>query len=343
MKPDEQREKIVIEKFSYVFIIGAGASYPYNFPLGQGLYDSIRDNYYKRVKKYFSITDTYIPGSLANLPEEVEEFIEQLKLASGVSIDKYLNINSKFNEIGTRAITTEIYHSEVLSNIPLNKEYPKGDWYTYLFRKLIESLDTVEDLLNIYKNKISFITFNYDRSLEHYLFENLYGLLKNANVTKENVAQSFKKIEIIHVFGKIGYLPWEKGIYTSRKNIFREEESILSYGVGGYHPVDVGIKQNRMIELMYTERKQTQDLLRAHEIIKGADRVLFLGFGYDQQNLELLNIPKLLDGKRIYGTAFKATKNEIQHIKSLLSFKDVQDKSEIYYFDCLMLLREHLV
>jgi hypothetical protein len=43
----------MLEKFSYVFIIGAGGSYPYNFPLGQGLYDDIRDKFASRVNHYY--------------------------------------------------------------------------------------------------------------------------------------------------------------------------------------------------------------------------------------------------------------------------------------------------
>ena len=35
----------MLEKYKYVFIIGAGGSKPYNFPLGLELYNNIKNNF----------------------------------------------------------------------------------------------------------------------------------------------------------------------------------------------------------------------------------------------------------------------------------------------------------
>lgn len=334
----------MIEKFSYVFIIGAGANKPYGFPLGDELYNSVRNNYLNYIKTFNNTDKSHTNEAYQRMfLIKAEQFTEALGKTSSVSIDKYLNINSEFKIQGIHAITAEIFNSEINSKLPLDNNQIEGDWYSYLFRKLIDGLNTKEDLLRIHENKISFITFNYDRSLEHFLFENTYGLLKNAGISRKELIQLFLKIPFIHVYGQTGYLPWQKEIPDEGYYIIDKEQAIVNYGDSGFQPFNVSIHVNDQLNIMYDERKDKPDIQRAHNLISEADRVLFLGFGYDDQNLNILKLPTLLKDKRVYGTAYKATNNEIIHIKSKLNFNDVKSKSEIYDYDCLMLLREHLI
>jgi len=115
----------MLEKFSYVFIVGAGGSKPYNFPLGQGLYNQIRDNFSKLANHYVENTNSILLANETDIYSESEKFCSQLKLTYGISIDKYLNINPKFLEIGIKGISSAIYHSETLSKLPLNVNLQK--------------------------------------------------------------------------------------------------------------------------------------------------------------------------------------------------------------------------
>jgi hypothetical protein len=330
---------------SYVFIIGAGGSEPYGFPLGDELYNNIRDNYAAKISHYTQEYEIRFSHAGAVL-REAEIFTDELKRTSGISIDKYLNINSKFKRTGIHAIFTEILTSEVESknHMPNYGSNPVGDWYTYLYKKLTEGLNSAKDLLNINQNKISFITFNYDRSLEHFLFENLFGLVMNAGISRKELLTPFSQIPIIHVYGKLAYLPWEKGI-LNENDYWIEEHSAIRYGNEMDNLVDVGfqLQKQNMIEIMYEERKEKPELIEARRLISNAEIIIFLGFGYDQQNLSILQIPKLLERKAVFGTALGATKNEIVQIKSLLNFNSLSRRSQIYNCDCLMLLREHLI
>ena len=332
----------MIEKFSYVFIIGAGGGKPYNFPLGTKLYENIKNNYYNYTKEYFSSGRNFGHLDTESKINNAKRFCEELGHTSGVSIDKYLNVNTTFKENGIQAIVAEICNCERESLLPMGSNEIKGDWYTYLYQKMIEGLNKKEDLLRIGQNKISFITFNYDRSLEHFLFENIYGLLKNAGVNREQIANAISPIKFLHVYGKTGHLPWQVGAFEDERvmNVNKED---VKYG-GETRPVmQVAMQVHKMINVMYDERKESSDIKEAQDLIRNADRIMFLGLGYDDQNLKLLGMPQLLEGKRIYGTAYKATKNEIIHIGNKLNLKESQAKSHIYDFDCLMLLREHLV
>lgn len=311
--------------FSYAFIIGAGGGKPYGFPLGDELYQFICNN----VTAQFRDED---------IKEIAELFSKELRQTCGVSIDRYLNINKRLKDIGVLSIAAAIhfYESKSIGKLPFNDFSLEGDWYTYLYKKMIQGLNTPEDLLRISENKVSFLTFNYDRSLEHYLFSNLHGLLKNAGVSKETIAAKLAEISIIHVYGKTGYLPWEKGVDIT-------DPLTVSYGSDRRVPGEIAIQTQKMINLIYDERKESSELVKAKKLISDANRIIFLGFGYDEMNLAILGLPHLLQDKLGLGTAYKSTKNEIRQIENKFRFaKEHPNLVKIIDCDCLTLLREYL-
>src|SRR5262249_21509255 len=79
--------------------------------------------------------------------------------------------------------------------------YNDGDWYGYLFGKLNAEFSEFS------QNKLSIITFNYDRSLEYYL---LTALRSSYNKTSDECAQALEAIPIVHVYGQLGEIPYPK-------------------------------------------------------------------------------------------------------------------------------------
>ena len=84
-------------------------------------------------------------------------------------------------------------------------------------------------------------------------------------------------------------------------------------------------------------RTPTPKLEKAIELIETAQRIFFLGFGYAKENLEILQLPDILENQRIYGTALGLPKREIATISS--RFKKRSYKPDIHSLDCLQLLR----
>lgn len=317
-------------KGSYVFIIGAGAGKPYGLPTGKELYLHLQQACY------------FPHGDYA---DAATYFRQELKLTSGVSIDKYININAaRFKHIGALSIAAAIHFYEKESCSLMPPYYlPKGDWMTYLFEKMHRGLNTPEDLLKLHENNhVAFITFNYDRSLENFLFSVLWGLIKNsktkidAETQWKAVTGVIKQIPIIHVYGKIGKLPWEDDRYES--GLFCAGD-VVSYGhdAGGGRFNLLAGRTYKMIDLIYEERKNNPEIERAKELISSSDRVFFLGFGYDENNLSILNLPGSLSGKGVVGTAFHTTEKERQQIRDLLRLNFV-----LYDCDCFTLLRDYL-
>ena len=133
----------MLTESSYALIIGAGAGKPYGFPLGEELYQFICNNYAQYV------------GADAYAQEVARDFSEELKLTSGVSIDRYLNINKKLKDIGVHSIATVMHFFEhnSIQKLPLNNPSVEGDWYTYLYKKMIQGLDTPKNCYELPKTK----------------------------------------------------------------------------------------------------------------------------------------------------------------------------------------------
>ncbi len=307
----------MIDKHRYVFILGAGASRSLNIPTGLELYDIIRVRFLNDFQSFAPAIYRTEPDLHRSI-QRVSRFTHALGRCSEESIDRFLNLNKDFLKIGTMAIATAIYASEIRSLRPHKREVKSDDWYGHLFQAMISDLRSPDDLLRVHENRISFITFNYDRSLENFFFENLLGYVTNAGKSRDEVAEAILKIPILHIFGKVGYLPWERGNFENRAGLFDPAQAIVNFGDARLVPAEVGFSLHESIQLMWDERRASLAFTEARKHISDADRILFLGFGYAKENLELLGMPGALRGKEVYGTALGMNDREKYRVKSLL-------------------------
>ena len=77
----------------------------------------------------------------------------------------------------------------------LYRDATSGHWYEYLFNQMGTNL---EDFRN---SQLSVITFNHDRSLEHFLF---LALRHSYGLSDEESSKHLKAIPIVHVYGTLG-------------------------------------------------------------------------------------------------------------------------------------------
>jgi hypothetical protein len=112
---------------------------------------------------------------------------------------------------------------------------------------------------------------------------------------------------MLHVYGKVAPLPWEDDLgvkYRDFNNniITRNDENVIS-------------KLTNNIRIIYDERKK-EATTRIGKILAEAKKIFFLGFGYADENLDVLNILDTFNEKQqIYGTALGLTEKEIRKIK----------------------------
>jgi len=320
-------------KSKQVIIIGAGGSYPYNFPLGEELLNNVQNSYVESARTYVYNTYRTSDYESNSITVEAKKFVSKLNNITGISLDKFINFNPLEKKNGLKALIIEIIKNENSSISPGSKDV-KGDWYKYLFTKMISGLDSFEAVKENFHNNLSFITFNYDRSLENYLYNNLLRIFINNNVNPKDIVQIIESIPIVHVYGKTGYLDWESN---------PDKEKVVPYGQFDYHLFKKVESITDMIQLIYDERKASDQISKAKFLLTQSERILFCGFGYDEANLHILGLPEIITNQLVYGTGYKNTKNEMIHISNLLSRGYNTDNIHILDLDCLTLLREHLL
>ena len=191
-----------------VFVLGAGASVDFDFPVGKDLLQRVVEH----LRTTTQIRDNVLASGFS--AKEVDEFSDALRFSAEWSIDAFLEKRPAFMNIGKAAMAAELILREQTERIfsmtgVLN-------WMQYLVGKMQgSSFEAFAD------NKVTFVTFNYDRVLEHYLctaLENAWGK------TQDEVGALLRKMPIIHLHGQLGFLPWQ----SDRVNQIRAFEPTLN-------------------------------------------------------------------------------------------------------------------
>lgn len=287
-----------------VLILGAGASKPYGFPIGEDLKNLICDNLIVEERNAEKIRLLVQMGFDTKL---IAEFRKDLDGAEAYTIDEFLEHQLKYYEIGKASIA--------LSLIPFETEKSlSGDWYQYL----LSNLNTEFAYLD--KNKISILTYNYDRSLEQYLFNAISHKYPN---NEEQIIAKIKKIPIIHSHGYLGSLPWQESQgqkYSPELNIDRLR--IAQQSIKIVHDKDI---------------EENPEFIAAQNTLEIAKRIYFLGFGYDDINLERLDLKSAPQDSLICGTSYQLSRKKKRDLERNKTYQ-----IKLYDNDCLSFLR-HVV
>jgi hypothetical protein len=142
-----------------VLVLGAGASAPFGFPSGRKLRDDIIAGLRKETAQPFQLLTA--AGFDVN---HVASFRDALRRSGQPSVDVFLEYRPEFIPVGKVAVAASL--------IPYEDETKlwSGDdnWYEHLWKHLGPSL-----MDDIAQSHLSVVTFNYDRSLEQFLFSAL--------------------------------------------------------------------------------------------------------------------------------------------------------------------------
>lgn len=303
-----------------LFILGAGASKPYGYPTGEELRVDICKNFANRIFNYYRPKISF--DNAESIRDESLKFTKIFSNSSTLSIDLFLARNSIYSDIGKKAICFSILEAEKNSKFRENMKEKNQDWYSYLFKIMTNNLSSPDSYQSFGENKVAFITFNYDRSLEYFFYESLSNSFSLA--PHDVIVKELEKIRIYHVYGIIDKLTWQGGSTPYR----------------GPYKNDYINKLKDNIKIIYEKNNSNITELKT-EIIR-AKIIFSLGFAYAPENLNLLDIPRFFtDEKQVYGTAFCFTKNEILKIKDKLS-RHNRIKAIIEDLDCINLLRNYL-
>jgi hypothetical protein len=287
-----------------VFVLGAGASKPFGFPTGRELRDRViaelhpRNVLFQRVERFGKLT-----------AERITQFRDAFRDSARTSVDAFLEHRQEFMEVGKAVIATALIEKET-SDVLFNDA---GDWTGYLWDHLYYTVHAPTHATS----NVSFITYNYDRSLEHFLFtatKNAYGK------SDADCALALRKIPIMHLHGRLGYLPWQSETDARPYNTELDKDS-LGVAVRGIKIVHEDLSAGR-----------NEDFELAKRLLREAERIYFLGFGYGRTNMDRLSLKQL--SCPALGTGFGLTASEISYVRKL-----VASKISVSDFACMPFLR----
>jgi len=283
-----------------VLILGAGASKPYGYPLGSELKDKVIHSLDAMVENESGWVD-----ELDINPFLVKDFTKKFKDSKRPSIDSFLaKQKEEFTEIGKIAIVDAISKCEKPEIVDPKRLKSNNtmdhidDWYSYLIEILYEC-----DVDQIGRN-LSIISYNYDRSLEYFFLRPLQGTFKELE-SIEDCAKKIAKIPIIHMYGRLEPLPWEKHLYNSNN---------ASRDYGEKCSSDDLLKISKNIKLIQ-EAKNNVTKYDADNLIKRANKIYFLGMDLyrNRENVNLLDV-SLFDGKTLVATGYSLELGERNRI-----------------------------
>lgn len=305
-----------------VLVLGAGASLPYGYPLGGELRQKILQLNYQTV-----FGPIRVPKVLhQQVQAKMEHFREAFRHSQMNSIDAFLGRRPEFQEIGKKCIAAVLLGCE---NVELlfTENSKKDHWYKYFFNHLAKS-----DWDDLAFADIAIITFNYDRSLEHFLYvalQNAYGK------SEEEARERLKLLRIVHVYGALSdelpgtenYLPYDGTVSEGKVEMAAKNLVVVPEG-----------------------RSDIASLITARKWLSEARAIGFLGFGFDETNVArlaeggaCLKSIKKEDGgmlvRRICGTRIGIYGGELSKALRVLTGKSGPDVMSFHENNCTDMLR----
>lgn len=303
-----------------VFVIGAGASVPYGLPTGFDLLQTIKSIDFKKLpnpllEQFFlkligySVNIAQNPKRKVQLFDKVaKEILIPVQNSCILSIDQFLKNHLDNDNI--QFVLKSILSFIILSseNVAYNNRFnPKAqtenhlgniDWIQHLISRIDLECNNNDDLISFFDNT-TFISFNYDRILEFFL----YSFLKHDRLlTGLEAQQTIDKMKIFHINGYLGGL------------------DIIPFGVNN-------VKYDTVINTMRTvwEAPADEDLSTfeyAKSLVHSADRVFILGTSYIPDNNKSIGLDDLPLESNIYGTAFGLSEANIGRVLNFFNSKD---------------------
>lgn len=301
-----------------LFVVGAGASAEIDLPVGNALLETIA----KKLNIAFqdgvrlSSGDPEIVDVIRHYARRRNEsengYYQKGRMIGQAapvapSIDNFLDAHKQDETLqfcGKLGIVASILEAERRSKLFIDESRGarddlsrlNGTWYTAFMRMLVERVD-LEEIESVFDN-VSFITFNYDRCIQRFLH---VALQRYYGIDSGRAADLISKLEIIHPYGWIGDLPFAAS-----------GPSVVPYGAS---LGDSGLIDAARRIRTFTEQVEDENSLSAiQESVRRAETIVFLGFAFHPQNMELLDHGSGSNIRRAFATSYGCSLGDIDVI-----------------------------
>lgn len=260
-----------------VFVLGAGASKAFGFPLGSELKQQMLGVLNKRTHARLQ--------KLGFGQDLLAEFQDCLKYTFHPTIDIFLEHKTNFRELGSYLIASTIMPLENPDRLLATR-----DWYWDLFRVLAFDGDSPET------SHLAVVTLNYDRSFEHYMAKTI-----DFNCRHDRVAHAHERrqrIRIVHAHGSLGDYPG-----TPFRPNPDDEASVRRAAAS--------------IKIVSDRLEDSPEFKAALQLLEWAQNIVFLGFGYNERTLSGLMPNGRYEEKKFYGTAVNLNDEQKRQITEM--------------------------
>ncbi len=303
-----------------VFVLGAGSNLDHGFLLGSTLRSELKKILTVRESSEFRVEgDKFIRSLLGGSSyrqlwgmsaADISRAARIIRdgIDTKPSIDEFMDIHASdaaVVKLAKLAIAWTILTKEAASDlfVPLQQvradevKPVKASWLFSVWHLLTKGVRTgeVERLFDKASNNVTFVTFNYDRSLEQFIYR---MLLQTYQLHPTTAGKIVETADIRHVYGTVG--AWSPPFATPK---------LMGRPFGSRNGLDLlydGSEQEwaRMLASIstYTEEIRPETTRAIQATIGDAKQLYFMGMGYHSQNMEILLPKKNLDAHTIAGT-----------------------------------------
>lgn len=308
-------------------VVGAGASKEFGLPIGSELKQNIASLLDIRFDWNQQKSGDYrIAEALRLAVRQPGEFNGDINphlkaawrirdaMPQAISIDNFIDNHQgdeKIELCGKLAIVKSILDAERSSTIYVNPRDPREGisfsrtascWLNPFTKLLTENCraDQLEDRLKA----VSFVIFNYDRCIEHYLY---YAIQNYYKLSDSRAAELLSSVHFYHPYGVVGQLPWQG---QSNSAMFGAE----------LHPQSL-LDNARQIKT-FTEGTDpdSSEICEIRESVSTSSNLLFLGFAFHKLNMQLISPGQFeidpSSKKRAFATAFGLSKSDCDEIST---------------------------
>jgi hypothetical protein len=303
------------------FVVGAGASKEFGLPLGTELALKISD----KLNVLFDGRGREIlegdrdlfynvargAGQEQNLnPWQQAAWLIRDGIILAHSIDDFLDAHQhdrRVVEYGKAAIAKCILEAESESTLffdrsarsvipgrppTIDMRQCASSWLAGLMRLLVRRTPYVDRARIL--DQCSFVIFNYDRCVEHFF---LHALQRFYNISEKEACEIVGGARIYHPYGMPGELESLGG--AGQRSAFGAVKADF-YKLG-----NTALKT-------YTDSVESDEIWKA---VREAEKVVFLGFGFHDQNMSVLAGDQTLGVKSMLGTAFEMSESDVNVVR----------------------------
>ena len=296
------------------FVLGAGSSYEASMPTGSELKGKIASSLAFKLDNFRGLTGgddqireaLYALGKRPGSAHSVNDYYSaSSRVCAGMpqapSIDNFIDShrsNPTIAAVGKLAIASAILKAERSSTLYVS---PKNIYNTINFGRVADTwfnaffqlvcLNAQEEDLPTRLSRVRVVTFNYDRTLEHFLY---YSIQNYYGSSPERAAEIVSHLSVLHPYGQVGTLPWQN------------RGTSVPFGGDISSSALIQVAENLRTFTEGTSESDSQ-IEQIRKAVFDAETLVFLGFAFHELNLQLLfgsprEIP-VRHSKQIFGTA----------------------------------------